>query len=182
MDAFVEILLGLTLAGIVVLLVWRRHLKKKKDNMRKESLSNDECASAVDLTLFPEVKDNSEESLLIHCPACGLEVSRYAPTCPRCGHSIYLIRPLQQETVIKVIPTDQRKPESTRETTGCLSSFFGYVSLVVGAVLFNFIGYFIVLVILPFVGYLVSEKRCFYCSLELCWLFCFGRLSRHLHC
>lgn len=61
MDAFVEILLGLTLAGIVVLLVWRRHLKKKKDNMRKESLSNDECASAVDLTLFPEVKDNSEE-------------------------------------------------------------------------------------------------------------------------
>lgn len=51
MDAFVEILLGLTLAGIVVLLVWRRHLKKKKDNMRKESLSNDECASAVDLTL-----------------------------------------------------------------------------------------------------------------------------------
>ena len=48
MDAFVEILLGLTLAGIVVLLVWRRHLKKKKDNMRKESLSNDECASAVD--------------------------------------------------------------------------------------------------------------------------------------
>lgn len=50
MDAFVEILLGLTLAGIVVLLVWRRHLKKKKDNMRKESLSNDECASAVDLT------------------------------------------------------------------------------------------------------------------------------------
>ena len=83
MDAFVEILLGLTLAGIVVLLVWRRHLKKKKDNMRKESLSNDECASAVDLTLFPEVKDNSEESLLIHCPACGLEVSRYAPTCPR---------------------------------------------------------------------------------------------------
>ena len=137
MDAFVEILLGLTLAGIVVLLVWRRHLKKKKDNMRKESLSNDECASAVDLTLFPEVKDNSEESLLIHCPACGLEVSRYAPTCPRCGHSIYLIRPLQQETVIKVIPTDQRKPESTRETTGCLSSF---------------IGYFIVLVILTLCG------------------------------
>jgi len=152
MDAFVEILLGLTLAGIVVLLVWRRHLKKKKDNMRKESLSNDECASAVDLTLFPEVKDNSEESLLIHCPACGLEVSRYAPTCPRCGHSIYLIRPLQQETVIKVIPTDQRKPESTRETTGCLSSFFGYVSLVVGAVLFNFIGSFIVLVILTLCG------------------------------
>lgn len=105
MDAFVEILLGLTLAGIVVLLVWRRHLKKKKDNMRKESLSNDECASAVDLTLFPEVKDNSEESLLIHCPACGLEVSRYAPTCPRCGHSIYLIRPLQQETVIEVTLT-----------------------------------------------------------------------------
>lgn len=101
MDAFVEILLGLTLAGIVVLLVWRRHLKKKKDNMRKESLSNDECASAVDLTLFPEVKDNSEESLLIHCPACGLEVSRYAPTCPRCGHSIYLIRPLQQGAPLK---------------------------------------------------------------------------------
>ena len=45
-----------------------------------------------------------------------------------------------------------REPESTRETTGCLSSFFGYVSLVVGAVLFNFIGYFIVLVILTLCG------------------------------
>ena len=31
-------------------------------------------------------------------------------------------------------------------------SFFGYVSLVVGAVLFNFIGYFIVLVILTLCG------------------------------
>lgn len=31
-------------------------LEEEKDNMRKESLSNDECASAVDLTLFPEVK------------------------------------------------------------------------------------------------------------------------------
>ena len=30
--------------------------------------------------------------------------------------------------------------------------FFGYVSLVVGAVLFNFIGYFIVLVILTLCG------------------------------
>lgn len=62
MDAFVEILLGLTLAGIVVLLVWRRHLKKKKDNMRKESLSNDECASAVDLTLFPEALVSTKKS------------------------------------------------------------------------------------------------------------------------
>ena len=66
MDAFVDILLVLTLAGIVVLLVWRRHLKKKKDNMRKESLSNDECASAVDLTLYTEEKDKSEESMMIN--------------------------------------------------------------------------------------------------------------------
>lgn len=124
MDAFVEILLGLTLAGIVVLLVWRRHLKKKKDNMRKESLSNDECASAVDLTLFPEVKDNSEESLLIHCPACGLEVSRYAPTCPRCGHSIYLIRPLQQETVIKVIRGNPNRPGKPLDVSLLFSVMF----------------------------------------------------------
>lgn len=71
---------------------------------------------------------------------------------PNSSDCCIVSRVLQQETVIKVIPTDQRKPESTRETTGCLSSFFGYVSLVVGAVLFNFIGYFIVLVILTLCG------------------------------
>ena len=171
----------LTLAGIVVLLVWRRHLKKKKDNMAKGTLSNDECASAVDLTLFPEVKDNSEESLLIHCPAWWIEVSRYVPTCPLMRTFDLLDKASQQETVIKVIPTDQRKPESTRETTGCLSSFrlcfFGSRSR-----LFNFIGYFIVLVILTLCGVFSFGEAVFYCSLELCWLFCFGRLSRHLHC
>ena len=105
-DFAVEILRGcyctFLYAGEMCIRDRRRHLKKKKDNMRKESLSNDECASAVDLTLVPEVKDNSEESFLIHCPACGLEVSRYAPTCPRCGHSIYLIRPLQQLSLIHI--------------------------------------------------------------------------------
>lgn len=31
---------------------------------------------------------NESGSLLIHCPACGIEVSRYAPTCPKCGQPI----------------------------------------------------------------------------------------------
>ncbi len=28
------------------------------------------------------------QSSLIHCPACETEISRHAPTCPKCGHPI----------------------------------------------------------------------------------------------
>lgn len=28
------------------------------------------------------------EPSFIHCPACGTEVSRHAPACPKCGHPI----------------------------------------------------------------------------------------------
>lgn len=35
------------------------------------------------------VKDPEPEPLLIHCPACGTEVSRYAPACLKCGHPIH---------------------------------------------------------------------------------------------
>lgn len=36
----------------------------------------------------PPAPDESPEPLLIHCPACGTEISRYAPSCLKCGHPI----------------------------------------------------------------------------------------------
>ena len=36
----------------------------------------------------PDELPTVEEPLLIHCPACGTEISRYAPSCLKCGHPI----------------------------------------------------------------------------------------------
>lgn len=36
----------------------------------------------------PAVEVPQTEPLLIHCPACGTEISRYAPSCLKCGHPI----------------------------------------------------------------------------------------------
>ena len=37
---------------------------------------------------LPTVETSQPEPLLIHCPACGTEISRYAPSCLKCGHPI----------------------------------------------------------------------------------------------
>ena len=37
---------------------------------------------------MPAVETSQPEPLLIHCPACGTEISRYAPSCLKCGHPI----------------------------------------------------------------------------------------------
>jgi len=36
----------------------------------------------------PAVETPQPEPLLIRCPACGTEISRYAPSCLKCGHPI----------------------------------------------------------------------------------------------
>jgi len=56
------------------------------------------CKRAILPTTPPQVPQSPDESpavetpqpepLLIHCPACGTEISRYAPTCLKCGHPI----------------------------------------------------------------------------------------------
>lgn len=43
-------------------------------------------------------KEQSEEPLLINCPVCRSEVSRYAPNCPKCGQPICL--PASQQATI----------------------------------------------------------------------------------
>lgn len=37
---------------------------------------------------MPAVETSQPEPLLIHCPACGTEISSYAPSCLKCGHPI----------------------------------------------------------------------------------------------
>ena len=71
------------------------------------------------------------EPLLIHCPACGTEVSRYAPT-----------ESTHNETIINV------QPEKKEDRGGCLWSLLGLIVLIVASIFFNFIGYFIALIIL----------------------------------
>ena len=81
------------------------------------------------------------EPLLIHCPACGTEVSRYAPACLKCGHPICPTESTHNETVINVQP-------KKKEDRGCLWTLLGLIVLIVASVFFNFIGYFIALIIL----------------------------------
>ena len=81
------------------------------------------------------------EPLLIHCPACGTEVSRYAPACLKCGHPICPTESTHNETVINVQP-------EKKEDRGCLWTLLGLIVLIVASVFFNFIGYFIALIIL----------------------------------
>ena len=82
------------------------------------------------------------EPLLIHCPACGTEVSRYAPACLKCGHPICPTESTHNETIINV------QPEKKEDRGGCLWSLLGLIVLIVASIFFNFIGYFIALIIL----------------------------------
>lgn len=88
------------------------------------------------------IEEPKPEPLLIHCPACGTEVSRYAPACLKCGHPICPVG-LHNETIINVQP--EKKKE---DRNGCLWSLLGLIVLIVASIFFNFIGYFITLIIL----------------------------------
>lgn len=67
------------------------------------------------------------EPLLIHCPACGTEVSRYAPACLKCGHPICPTESTHNETVINVQP-------EKKEDRGCLWTLLGLIVLIVASV------------------------------------------------
>lgn len=57
--------------------------------LRKKSISpttSSQIPSALDNS--PAVETSQPEPLLIHCPACRTEISRYAPSCLKCGHPI----------------------------------------------------------------------------------------------
>ena len=70
--------------AIVIILLCIKFSKKKQSPAIKPS---------EPITKTPQeespAKDPEPEPLLIHCPACGTEVSRYAPACLKCGHPIH---------------------------------------------------------------------------------------------
>lgn len=76
---------------IVIILLCILFSKKKQRPAMKPSEPANEPPREV-----PPVKDPEPEPLLIHCPACGTEVSRYAPACLKCGHPIHSTVQTQQ--------------------------------------------------------------------------------------
>ncbi len=126
------IMVGITIIVILffivsgVLYFVQRHDKKSKE-------TSEEISSA---------QEPDSEPLLIHCPACGTEVSRYAPACLKCGHPICPTESTRNKTVINI------QPEKKEDRGGCLWSILGLIVLIVASIFFNFIGYFIALIIL----------------------------------
>lgn len=76
---------------IVIILLCILFSKKKQRPAMKPSEPANEPPREV-----PPVKDPEPEPLLIHYPACGTEVSRYAPACLKCGHPIHSTVQTQQ--------------------------------------------------------------------------------------
>lgn len=115
---------------ILIFIIGYMYLKRKYPKLPLPKKESEETAP-----------NKEPEPLLVRCPACGTEISRYAPACLKCGHPICPAGPTH-ETVIQI------QPEKKKETSGCLLSLFGYLVLIGAGLLFNFIGYFIVLIIL----------------------------------
>lgn len=76
---------------IVIILLCIKFSKKKRSPVIKPSEPIHEMSQEES-----PVKDPEPEPLLIHCPACGTEVSRYAPACLKCGHPIHSTVQTQQ--------------------------------------------------------------------------------------
>lgn len=76
---------------IIVIILCIKFSKKKQRPVIKTSEPINEM-----LQEKSPVKDPEPEPLLIHCPACGTEVSRYAPACLKCGHPIHSTVQTQQ--------------------------------------------------------------------------------------
>ncbi len=76
---------------IIVIILCIKFSKKKRSPVIKPSEPINEM-----LREESPVKEPEPEPLLIHCPACGTEVSRYAPACLKCGHPIHSAVQAQQ--------------------------------------------------------------------------------------
>lgn len=67
----------------------------------------------------PILEEPKPEPILIHCPACGMEISRYAPSCLKCGHPINPTIPnkrgsdMPEQTIIIQEPTQQSNGTGT---------------------------------------------------------------------
>lgn len=125
------------MGSIIVILLFIIGFMYLRQKYPKMTLTKE--ASEETLAEEPEPEP---EPLLIHCPACGTEVSRYAPACLKCGHPICPTESTHNETIINV------QQEKKEDRGGCLWSLLGLIVLIVASIFFNFIGYFIALIIL----------------------------------
>ncbi len=78
------VLLIVCIVLLVLLIITFLYMKKENYSEEKVSQEAQENCMVAEKTQEPR-----QQSLLIRCPACGVEVSRYAPACPRCGQPIY---------------------------------------------------------------------------------------------
>lgn len=85
------IVLIIIIVIITIILLCIKFSKKKRRSVIKPA----EPANELPQEESP-VKEPEPEPLLIHCPACGTEVSRYAPACLKCGHPIHSAVQAQQ--------------------------------------------------------------------------------------
>ena len=83
-DDTIGIIVMVLVPTIVVVLILVKLLKRRRSSVATPS----EAADGTPPEASP-VEPSEPEPLLIHCPACGAEVSRYAPTCIKCGHPIH---------------------------------------------------------------------------------------------
>lgn len=80
----------------------------------------------------PQTPDESPESLLIHCPVCGTEISRYAPSCLKCGHPICpttnpkTVSPAAHSQTIVI----QQQPTRQSNGTGTAGFVLALISLI----------------------------------------------------
>ena len=81
-DDTIGIIVMVLVPTIVVVLILVKLLKRRRSSVATPS-------EAADGTPPEASPVEPSEPLLIHCPACGAEVSRYAPTCIKCGHPIH---------------------------------------------------------------------------------------------
>lgn len=131
---------------IVVVLLLVKFLKRRRWSVATPPQTAGETPSET-----PSVEQSESESLLIHCPACGMEVSRYAPTCLKCGHPIHAAvqaqEPPQAERNQTIII--QQQPARPSNGAGTAGFVLALISLILSWV--PGVGWFV-----WFLGFLLS--------------------------
>ena len=113
-----------------------------------------------------ELKNDSKEdvqvavinnsSMLIFCPACGAQISRYAPNCIKCGHPII---PISSPTIEPTVAPQQQivieQPVNETNGIGTAGFILSLISLILSWV--------------PGVGWVVWFLGCFLSFMGMFW-------------
>ncbi len=143
------------MASIIIILLFVIVFMYLQKKYSKESSKKDISEE------LPPVEELKPKPLLIDCPACGTEISRQTPTCPKCGHPIYQA-PNPNQTVIVQQSTRQSNGMGTAGFVLALISLFfswlpgvGWTIWFLGCLL-SFIGMFKSPRGLAITGFLIS--------------------------